>query len=60
MKIYGMLSHIFSVVAIKGCTILLKVLLSSAVLVEVHHTPCYAHMILNSMRIEGEEIHCSE
>ncbi len=57
MKIYGTLLHIFSVVAIKGCTILLKVLLSSAVIVEVHHTPCYAHMILKSMRIEDEEIH---
>ncbi len=56
MKINGMLLHVFSVVAIKGCTILLKVLLSSAVIV-VHHTPCYAHMILNSMRIEDEEIH---
>ncbi len=57
MKIYGMLLHIFSVATIKGCTILLKVLLSSAVIVEVHHTPSYAHMILNSMRIEDEEIH---
>ncbi len=57
MKIYGILLHIFSVVAIKGYTILLKVLLFSAVIVEVHHTPCYAHLILNNMRIEDEEIH---